>query len=71
VQNKKTLFERYSGAAEQGDAEAQFQIGCMYSDRGDVVVQDEKKAFEWLFKVAKQGHPDAQYRYPLLDWQRF
>lgn len=54
--------------ANQGNAEAQYQLGLMY-DTGDVVMQDYSKAFAWYKKAAEQGHAGAQsklgsmYRY--------
>jgi TPR repeat protein len=46
--------------AEQGDAEAQYNIGVMYSD-GRGVPQDETQATAWFRKAAEQGHTDAQF----------
>ena len=41
-------------AAEQGDAEAQNNLGRCYV-KGDGVEKDEKEAAEWLRKAADQG----------------
>ena len=46
-------------AAEQGDPEAQYQLGRMYRDGTDVP-QDYEKAAEWFRKAAEQGNADAQ-----------
>jgi TPR repeat protein len=46
-------------AAEQGDANAQFEIGNMYRF-GVIVEKDDKKSLEWIQKAAKQGHIKAQ-----------
>ena len=46
--------------AEQGDADAQYNLAYMY-DTGDGVPQDHKKAVYWCTKAAEQGHTDAQY----------
>ena len=46
-------------AAEQGDAEAQFNLGGLYAD-GDGVPQDDKQAVDWYRKAAEQGYADAQ-----------
>ena len=46
--------------AEEGDADAQCELGgCYLNGRG--VEDDEKKAIEWFEKAAEQGHPGAQH----------
>ena len=45
--------------AQQGDADAQFNLGKMYYD-GKGVVQDYAQARSWLLKAAEQGHARAQ-----------
>mgnify|MGYP006132023767 CR=1 FL=1 len=45
--------------AEQGDTEAQSQLGQMYAN-GKGVVQDYKMAVKWFKKAAEQGHTSAQ-----------
>ena len=45
-----------SAEAEQGDAEAQYNLGIRYLDGGD-----HSEAFKWLMKAANKGHVDAQY----------
>lgn len=47
--------------AEQGNADAQNNLGVMYYF-GYGVPQDYKKAFEWYTKAAEQGNAKAQYR---------
>ncbi len=46
--------------AEQGDAEAQCNLGETYYF-GKGVLQDYKEAAEWFRKAAEQGHAHAQY----------
>jgi len=46
--------------AEQGDAEAQYELGRMYAE-GNGVPQDDVKTAYWYEKAAEQGHADAQY----------
>lgn len=54
--------------AEQGDAEAQFQLGNKYR-KGEGVRKSYKEAAKWFRKAAEQGHAKAQnnlgnrYRY--------
>lgn len=45
---------------EQGDANAQYNIGSMY-DAGAGLPFDSVKAIEWYKKAALQGHAKAQY----------
>ena len=47
-------------AAQQGHADAQFNIGVMYSN-GQGVKQDYFEAVKWYRKAAAQGHADAQF----------
>jgi len=47
-------------AGEQGNRQAQYQVGLLYA-RGDGVKKDFIKAREWLYKAAIQGHPKAQF----------
>jgi hypothetical protein len=51
--------EWYQKAAVQGQAAAQFSLGCMYED-GSGVPQDIRKAIEWYQKAVDQGQEDAQ-----------
>lgn len=46
-------------AAEQGHADAQFNLGLMYAN-GEGVGQDMMQAVELFKKAAEQGHVDAQ-----------
>lgn len=47
--------------AEQGDKEAQYQLGQAYI-YGDGVVKDQKEAVKWFRLAAEQGLADAQSR---------
>jgi TPR repeat protein len=53
-------------AAEQGDAEAQFNLGSRYIF-GMGVAQDKVKAAEWYRKAAEQGHEAAQKKLDELE----
>ena len=46
--------------AEEGDAVAQWSLGCCYKD-GKGVKINKKEAFEWYTKSAEQGNADAQH----------
>ena len=45
--------------AEQGDAEAQNELGCSYFNEIEIE-ENYKKALGWFEKSAKQGNPFAQ-----------
>jgi uncharacterized protein len=46
--------------AEQGDAEAQYELGKMYYNAKGVKI-DHVEAIKWYLKAAEQGYVDAQY----------
>ncbi|MGZ8928220.1 MAG: J domain-containing protein [Methylobacter sp.] len=49
----------YLQLAEQGNAEAQFQLGLIYANQQGVT-KDDKQAAGWLARAAEQGHREAQ-----------
>ena len=51
----------YRKAAEQGDADAQYNLGLFYAN-GDGVSKDFAEAVKWWRKSAEQGNVEAQYR---------
>jgi len=55
--------ECFRRAAEQGHAEAQFNLGICYED-GDGVPWSYDEAVKWYSKAAEQGHEEAK---TLLD----
>jgi TPR repeat protein len=54
-------FAKYYKAAEHGDVEAQFKVGCCYNV-GNGVAIDSDEAIKWLCKAAEAGHHAAQYK---------
>ncbi|WP_429952364.1 tetratricopeptide repeat protein [Aeromonas veronii] len=52
-------------AAEQGDSDAQFNLGSIY-DEGKGVEQNDSTAIEWYSKAAEQGYTDAQFNLGLM-----
>lgn len=50
----------YKQAAEQGNAEAQFNLGLLY-EKGDGVEQNWKEAVNWYRKAAMQNHSYAEF----------
>ena len=57
TQDYKQAVKWYRKAAEQGFAEAQYNLGEMYA-----VNQDYKQALKWLTKAAEQGRAEAHYK---------
>jgi len=49
----------FTKSAEQGNAEAQYNLGLMYAN-GQGVLRDKAKAAEWLKKAAAQGYEKAK-----------
>lgn len=54
----KKAVEWYRKAANQGDMNAQYNLGLMYR-RGTGVTQDYQQAFYWFSKAAEQNVPEA------------
>jgi len=54
--------------AEQGDAEAQYNLALLYKS-GLGIKQDERKALEWFHKAARQGMSDAQYNIGVMFYE--
>jgi len=59
-QEDKEAVKWYTKSAEQGLAQAQFNLGVRY-DNGQGVPQDYKEAVKWYRKAAEQGDAKAQY----------
>ena len=55
-----TALREFRPLAEQGDAEAQYNLGVMY-DNGRGVPEDDGQAAFWYRKAAEQGHAEAQF----------
>ena len=53
-------FRQTRQLAQQGDAEAQFNLGLMYYN-GQDVHQDYAEAVKWYRQAADQGYVKAQY----------
>jgi curved DNA-binding protein CbpA len=49
----------YLQLAEQGNPDAQFNLGLMHA-KGQGVAKDDKQAVEWFAKAAEQGYREAQ-----------
>ena len=55
-----TPFQIYQPKANQGDADAQFNLALLYYT-GLGIPQDRRYAIYWYTKAAEQGHVQAQY----------
>ncbi len=49
----------YTKAADQGHADAQYELGFLYIT-GKGVEPDQQKGMEWIRKAAEQGHAKAK-----------
>lgn len=56
--NYQEAFKEWTAAAEQGDADAQYNLGCLYV-RGEGVPPDLASAEEWFRRAADQDDLDA------------
>lgn len=55
----------WSPLAEQGDANAQYNLGLLYRN-GQGVKQNDRQALIWFTRAAQQGLLDAQYNTGLM-----
>ncbi len=58
-------LSEFKPLAEQGDANAQYNLGIMY-DKGQGVEKDYAQAMEWYARAARQGQPNAQNNLGLM-----
>ena len=65
VLKMKKSFREWMAFAENGDANAQYQLGWMYYT-GFVVEQDHKESVKWYRKSAEQGNGFAQFSLALI-----
>lgn len=64
-------YSKLRQAAEQGDAEAQYDLAYLYYKAGtdpaiSGVTQSDKLAAHWYRRAAEQGHARAQYNMAVL-----
>jgi hypothetical protein len=60
-----THEKEYRTSAEQGNAEAQYNLAMLY-DRGLGVERDDAEALKWYRKAAEQGYAKAQYNLGMM-----
>ncbi len=71
-EEQKRRREWYRKSAEQGDAYAQSELGCLYTiggGKGDPAPHDNTQAAFWWRKAAEQGYAPAQYNLGLLHYK--
>ena len=61
--NLPLAAEYYKIAAENGNAPAMFNLGCMYRDGGHNFAKDPSQAAIWVRKAAESGFEVALYEY--------
>lgn len=61
----KEAYALWEPLAKGGDAEAQLNLGIMYS-KGVGVIQDDKEAAVWFLKSAELGNGSAQLHLGLM-----
>ena len=54
-------FENYLIKAQEGDINAQYQLGSIYSTGRNGIEKDDGKAHSWYLKAAESGHVFAMY----------
>ena len=57
---EKSMIEKLTILAEQGDAKAQNELGYLYFN-GKGVLQDDYEAFKWFQKAAQQGFSESYF----------
>jgi TPR repeat protein len=61
----KTALAEWTPLAEQGDADAQYNLGYMYAV-GEGVLENYRTSAKWFTLAAEQGLADAQVRLALM-----
>lgn len=56
--NHTAAFKEWTEAAQRGDVDAQYNLGCLYV-RGEGIPQNRAGAIDWLQRAADQGDIDA------------
>ena len=57
---KANIFETWKAKAESGDADAQYQVGCMYYGGTFGATKDISEAIKWYQKAYDQNYPNMQ-----------
>ena len=65
-ENQASIVSNTKKLAEQGKAEAQFELGQLYF-QGHGIQANETMAHRWWYVAAQQGHPEAQKQLAKLN----
>jgi TPR repeat protein len=66
AEDHKEAAKWYRKAAEQNDADAQYNLAICY-ERGDGVAEDWVEAYKWLLLATRQGHKAPREHMTLLE----
>src|SRR6266536_2738660 len=58
--DRQKMLEEIKTRAEEGEAQAQIELGRHFLEQGDVT-HDDAEALKWFHRAADQGLPEAQY----------
>tara|TARA_R110002012_G_scaffold280101_2_gene468541 strand:- start:263 stop:1024 length:762 start_codon:yes stop_codon:yes gene_type:complete len=59
--NYKAALKEFSPLAHEGNVEAQFQLGRLYSNDDDMVLRDYAKSRKWYLLAAKAGSSNSAF----------
>ena len=65
--NRKLSPDDLKKLGQQGDADAQYQLGILYHD-GDTVPRNDEQAVQWFRRAAEQGYVRAQSTLGAYYW---
>jgi hypothetical protein len=64
-ENRQTALDECRRLAQQGDGEAQYELG-EYFFNGELTPRDLEQALTWFERASLQGHANAQYRLGMM-----
>ena len=67
-QDYTEALQWFRSAADQGNADAQYNLGVMY-DEGQGVPQDDTEALQWYRRAADQGNADARFNLGVMYFE--
>ena len=66
AENDAEAAKWYRKAADQGHADAQYNLGLMYA-QGEGVPEDDVQAYKWWNLAAAQGNESTKYSKAILE----
>ena len=58
---KEFRLHHFQTAAQEGDAEAQYQLGVYYSKKSSGILMSFEESLKWMKLAAEQGHAKANF----------